>query len=184
MPNIILKVGDVLGFSGSGFISDFINCVTFGIPRKGLSHVAIVAPWKGDLILFESTTLDTEPCLITGKHTRGVQAHPLTAYEGYDGRVYLYPVITSVKEAALEKFVSETIGRPYDTFGAFRSGGLGLRASLAAMDLRTLFCSELVAASLSVSSGWRCGNASSLNPNHMAHDAIRDNVLGNPVRLK
>ena len=42
-----LQDGDIVGFSGKGIVSDAINIGTYGIPRSGLSHVGIIATYRG-----------------------------------------------------------------------------------------------------------------------------------------
>jgi len=39
---LTVRPGDLIGFSGESFISDFINVVTYGVPRWGISHVGIM----------------------------------------------------------------------------------------------------------------------------------------------
>ena len=99
------------------------------MPFVGLSHVGIVAPYLGQLVLFESTSLYPRPCLVRGVQTRGVQAHML--YERvrcYRGAVWHYPIIPplEVDEArALTLSCTLNLGTDYDAIGAFRSRGIG-----------------------------------------------------------
>ena len=73
----ILRAGDLIGFSDPGPIGTAINLATWGIPGWGLSHVAILAdhPDYDRPLLFESTTLDDQPCAILGRCIHGTQAH-------------------------------------------------------------------------------------------------------------
>src|SRR5690349_10220807 len=74
-PATTIKPGDILGFSGYHPASIAINLVTYGIPFWHLSHVGIVGEHCGELVLFESCITDPDPCVITGKHFSGTQAH-------------------------------------------------------------------------------------------------------------
>jgi hypothetical protein len=183
--------GDVIGFSGRGLVSDLINVATYGCPRVGLSHVAIVAEYRGQLVLFESTTLDDEPCLITGRRIHGVQAHPLVRrIKGYAGAAYHYPLcraLTTDQSKKLTEFLVSMIGRPYDDIGAFRSGGEGfsyIESWLRPANLNSIFCSELVAAAHKYVGAWHPRNESSYNPNRLVRTELRDGVLRVPWRLE
>jgi hypothetical protein len=61
------QIGSVVAFAGKGIVSAIIDLATFQLPDVGISHVGILAEYKGDVILFESTTLNDQPCLIQGK---------------------------------------------------------------------------------------------------------------------
>jgi hypothetical protein len=89
-----IKPGDIIGFSGTGFVSGVINLGTFALPRCGLSHVGIVSEYEGELLLFESTFMaaDNVPCVIAGQPVRGVQAHTLESAVSRKGAVWHYPV--------------------------------------------------------------------------------------------
>lgn len=148
-----MKHGDIVGFSGACLSSDLINLATYGIPRWSLSHVGIVGEYQGRPVLFESTTLDDDPCVITGKHTRGVQAHWLyERIEKYNGKVWHYPLVRSLfphEKNRLAKFLIWYIGAPYYDIGAFRAGGIGwsfIESRLHEPSLASLFCSEYCAA--------------------------------------
>src|SRR5689334_3757390 len=93
------RCGDVIGFSGRDVISRAIKLATvppwywFSAHWKCVSHVGICVHYKDMIVLVESTTLDDEPCLITGKKIKGVQAHTprerIAYYPGYAFRMRL-----------------------------------------------------------------------------------------------
>ncbi len=94
-PAPIFAPGDLLFFSGRGFISAVIKAFTcwpwdwFRPSWRCVSHVGICAAYNGELYLFESTTLCDQPCAITGKKRAGVQAHkPEDRIASYDGHVF------------------------------------------------------------------------------------------------
>jgi hypothetical protein len=73
-----VKAGDVIGFSGNGFVSAIVNLATFGLPCWGISHVGVMAHADdGRLLLFESTSLENCPCEIYNEDFSGTQAHTL-----------------------------------------------------------------------------------------------------------
>jgi len=184
--------GDLIGFSGESFISDFINVVTYGIPRWGISHVGIMgeAP-DGRLLLFESTTLDGLPCEITKGHFNGTQAHSLDAVvKAYQGKVWHYPLCRTLYEnerQRLTQFLMETIHTPYDEMGAFRSAGVGLswvESLFREEDLTTIFCSEWCCAAHTEIGIFRTDNVSRWNPNRFVRTERRQGILLKPRRLK
>jgi len=184
--------GDLIGFSGESFISDFINVVTYGIPRWGISHVGIMgeAP-DGRLLLFESTTLDGLPCEITKGHFNGTQAHSLDAVvKAYQGKVWHYPLCRTLYEnerQRLTQFLMETIHTPYDEMGAFRSAGIGLsrvESLFREEDLTTIFCSEWCCAAHTEIGIFRTDNVSRWNPNRFVRTERRQGILLKPRRLK
>ena len=187
-----IKAGDVIGFSGDSWISDFINIVTCGLPRYGLSHVGIMGEAKdGRLLLFESTTLDGLPCEIAGQPFNGTQAHCLdTVIQAYRGKVWHYPLYRPLYETEgqrLTQFLMETIHTPYDELGAMRSAGVGLswiESLFREEDLHKIFCSEWVAAAYSVVGLHATTNASRWNPNRLIRSLKRHDLLIRARRLK
>jgi len=187
-----IQPGDIIGFSGESFISDFINVVTYGVPRWGISHVGIMgeAP-DGRLLLFESTTLDGLPCEITGVHFNGTQAHSLDAVtKQYRGKVWHYPLCRTLyrnERERLTQFLMETIHIPYDEMGAFRSGGVGLswiESLFREEDLTTIFCSEWCCAAHAAIGIFRTDNVSRWNPNRFLRTERRQGILRKPRRSK
>lgn len=197
MPPVTLRSksfepGDIIGFSGANYISDFINVVTYGIPRWSLSHIGIVGDYKDGLVLFESTTLDPDPCLIQGKQVDGAQAHCLDSrIARYDGRVWHYPLYRSLYPAErqrLTEFLTSTVGMPYDKVGAFRAGGIGfswLESKLHPVtSLNALFCSEWCAAAHTEVGLFRTDNIGGWSPNYFVRAERRQRILLPPVRMK
>jgi len=187
-----IRPGDIIGFSGQCFISDFINVATYGIPRWGISHVGVMgeAP-DGRLLLFESTTLDGLPCEITGERFDGTQAHLLDAVvEAYRGKIWRYPLYRSLYEnerRRLTRFLMGTIHTPYDEMGAFRSGGAGLswiESLFREQDLGKIFCSEWCCAAHTAVGIFRTDNVSRWNPNRFVRTERRQGILLKPRRLK
>lgn len=189
------RPGDLLGFSGADLLSDAINLATLGWPRWGLSHVGIVTDyWDYGICLAESTTLAHRPCLAARKRVSGAQCHPIKQrVEEYKGRVWHY----RLREPLDGELVVEldewfdgllTAKCPYDYAGAVRS-----RCTPYAMihrwkhgkeDLRSLFCSELVAAAWKTIGVFDTDNASGWNPNALVREAMRQRVVESPIRLK
>jgi len=183
--------GDVIGFSGKGLVSDAINLVTLGIPRWGLSHVGIVAIYKGNLVIFESTTLDDEACYITGKQCAGVQAHELFhRVDLYDGRVSHYPLnrpLIGLESVRLTCFLMSFLGKSYDTIGAVRSGGVAfsyVESWLRPSNMESIFCSELVASAHKHLGRFCPRNEISYNPNKLIRAERREGVLKTCTRLR
>ena len=189
---LTVQPGDMIGFSGDGWISDFINLATYGIPRWGISHMGIMGEaTDGRLLLFESTTLDGLPCEITGECFNGTQAHMLDAVvKAYQGKVWHYPLYRSLYEnerQRLTQFLMGTIHTPYDEMGAFRSGGVGLswiESLFREQNLTKIFCSEWAAAALACVGLWATDNVSRWNPNRLTRRLRSAGVICKPRRLK
>lgn len=188
---MIYNPGDILGFSGRGFVSDTINVLTYGIPRWSISHVAIIGDYEGRLLLFESTTLDGEPCAILRTPIHGVQSHEIEPRVAmYNGRVWHYPLVYRLvdwQSELLTNFLMSVLGVSYDELGAFRSGGFGfsfIESKLRPANLHSIFCSELVAASHSKINVFKTDNVSRWNPNLLLRRERRRQILRAPIRLK
>jgi len=188
----VVKPGDIVAFSGCSWISAAVNIGTWGIPLLGLSHVGIIAhDDKGRLLIFESTSLEDLPCVISEENFTGTQAHWLEdILRVYKGRAYHYPLYRPLypnEDERLTQFLMETIHTPYDMMGAFRAAGVGLswfESLLRPQDLSTIFCSEWVASALSVIGVYPTSNASRWNPNHLIRHLRWNGVLCKPRRLK
>lgn len=185
------KAGDILGFSGYNGVSYFINAVTYGIPGFSVSHVGILGEYNGELLLFESTTLDDFPCIIQGKPFRGAQAVRLSDRLGsYGGKVWHYPLYRTLyaeENKRLSEYLISKIGTPYDSIGAFRSGGLGfswLESKLREPDLSALFCSEWVASAHREIGILQTDNESKWNPNSLVRYERRKGLLLKPRRVR
>jgi len=188
----VMKPGDVIGFSGRGWVSAAINIGTYGFPFCGISHIGVMAhDPEGRLLLFESTSLENLPCVISGEDFTGTQAHYLDdILEAYFGRVYHYPLYRPLypnENTRLTRFLMETIHTPYDLMGAFRATGVGIswiESWFREQDLNTIFCSEWIASALSVIGIFPTSNASRWNPNRLVRHLRWNDVLFKSRRLK
>ena len=189
------KAGDVVGFSGNGQLSVWINLATAGIPWWSLSHAALIAPHPttDELVLYESTTLYDGPCLVQGKKVAGVQAHDVEKRAAdYDGKVWLYSLaapLTPEEYAGLRDAATSYLGTRYDRSGAFqaRQAGFGWLERLCIRrpeDLSSLFCSEFVAACLKSIGRFEVENVSIFNPNRLGRELLSREIVTKPVRLK
>lgn len=151
-----LHTGDIILFSGKGFISDSIRLFTF----SKWSHVGMVLrqPEYNFVLLWESTTLSNLKDIEDGKAKRGVQLVNLRERLGtYDGEVAIRPLQNiniddnpRLKQALID-FKVEVHNRPFekywfDRFEFLKStlDGLG-KFTENHEDLSSIFCSELVA---------------------------------------
>ncbi len=183
--------GDIIGFSGEGWMSTGIILATYGLPYMSLSHVGIMGEHDGRLLLFESTTLTAEPCEITGKHNSGTQAHSLDyKLASYRGKMWHYPLYRALYEhesKRLTAFLESTLDLPYDTIGAIRAGGetfSWIESRLRKQDLHSLFCSEWCAAAHSTIGLFPTDNVSRWNPNRLTRTERYEGILQTPRRIK
>lgn len=179
LPRIpLLAAGGLVLFSGSSQTSWGIRLGTC----SKFSHVGIIAEvGRNDLLvasrrntmilesdalkwpksswpfLFESTTLVDEPCEVTGRTIKGVQAHTLgVRLRGYAGRAwYLKPTdrwqLTGSESCQLTALLLDKIGVAYDPEGAVLAGTIFSKRwwmTRRAADRSTLFCVEYVADAL------------------------------------
>jgi hypothetical protein len=186
-----VQPGDIIGFSGEGWVSIFINCVTYGIPLWSISHVGIVGEHDGKLLVFESTTTNDVPCEVTGKCIAGSQAHNLQHHiDHYKGRLWHYPLSRSLYHHELKRlktFLHKTVGLSYDNIGAFRAGGVGfswLESQLLEADLHSLFCSEWCAAAHAEIGVFATDNVARWSPNLLTRTERRMGILKKPRRIK
>lgn len=188
------RPGDLVGFSGAHLLADLINIGSLGLPRRGLSHVAIVAEHTAGLALYESTTTVSLPCLIADEPVDGVQCHSIAERViGYRGRVWHYPIRRplSLRESLdISVDLAQTCRcrRPYDYMGAFDSRstliGLAVRAKFGRENLDRLFCSELVANAWRRARILRTANASRWTPNALARYAVRHGLTEKPIEWR
>lgn len=187
------KPGDVFACFGADRVSRIISAGTFrpfaprGL-RLGPSHVAMCCNWRNSPVWVESTTFATSPCLVRGEVVAGCQAHPigqrLADYLVAGGRVDLYRLVaidrfTDEESARLADilvngFVNRGIG--YDYGGALISGTRVLkRLSLGRLaGLESVFCSELLAATLMRLCRLNRKNATRYNPGALVRRLVRD----------
>ncbi|MFA5378854.1 MAG: hypothetical protein WC455_24085 [Dehalococcoidia bacterium] len=195
-----LKDGGILGFSGSHYQSDFINLVTYGIPRYSLSHVGILARKnkRSKWLVFEANEDVPWQCAVTHRKHDGVQAHSLDLLlERYPGKMWLY----RLNEEYIYKYVGwqgafgislyyslvKELGTPYDWMGAKRAGGFfhsAIHALLYKQDTSSLFCSELVAMILNEYGILDTNNVSKWSPNRLMRHLVRKHIYDKAVRLK
>ena len=184
------QIGDLIGFSGSDWLSAGINLTTYGVPGWSLSHVGIVGEYRDEVVLFESTTLSELPCLVQGKVVSGAQVHPIEdRLAGYTGRVWHYPLYRSLykhERLRLNEFLCSRVGTPYDAIGAFRSAGVGyswIESWLQPADLSSLFCSEWCAAAHAATGIFANAHVSRWNPNRFVRAERRAGILRRRIRL-
>jgi hypothetical protein len=185
------QAADLIGFSGYNPGSAAINLVTVGVPFWSLSHVAIVGQYRGRKVLFESTTLNDQPCLITGRRIKGVQCHDIASrVADYRGAVWHYPLTRPLFEhelVRLQEFLNSKVGLPYNDIGAVRVGGIILpliENYLSEESRSSLFCSELCAAAYNRIGIFPTAYCGRWSPNHLARQMSRYGLFHKPVRLK
>lgn len=129
----MMKVGDLIAFSGNGIISKAISFFT----RCPVSHVAAVDRPGERVEIIESTTLN-------GK--QGVQRGYLSErIESYDGSIWWLPLRHNPEPDHFISAMAECEGRKYD-FGLIRHFALdSLKLFAQREDISKLICSELIA---------------------------------------
>lgn len=186
-----LKPGDIIGFSGSRWWNHAINLATFGLPLRGLSHVAIMSTSADEPLLFESTAHCDLPCYFSEERVSGFQAHlPFDRIQNATGAVWHYPLkhkLRPLERARLFSFLMKQLGKDYDYSGASKTGGIlsSLVMSLFNQEcLESLFCSELCAAAHAHIGRLKTENASRWSPNHLVRVERLMGILDKPVRLQ
>lgn len=180
--------GDIVAFSGPGFVSGVIKLVTLG----SVSHVGIVCDYHGQLVLVESTTLaaGSEPCLVQMKPVKGVQVHPIEDVEKRPGKIWRYPIAQSLtldERRRLYTFLFSQLGKTYDMAGALSSGPRLLRWAswlFKEESLNSVFCSELVSAAYNRLCLFDIRTASVYNPNNMLRRMLHRRCVLPPERIK
>jgi len=183
--------GDILGCSGNSWQSAAIATLTYGLPWYSLSHVMILAPYQGQLAIYESTMGCSMPCLAAGCAISGVQVHPLRErIENYDGKVWHYPLasyLNAAESQKLEAYLTAQLGKAYDELGAFEAGGLLWslwNAKRHPAYQTSMFCSKLCAAAHAEIGRFNTRNINQWSPNHFVRTERREKVLLIPGRLK
>lgn len=189
--NDLLQPGDLIACAGNGFESDFINVVTYGIPRWSASHVMTVGDHDGKKLLFESSTGVPAPCAVRKRIIDGTQAHEIDSrINGYDGKIWVYKLrihLRAWERKAYGRFLVSNLGKPYDTPGAFRAGGGAwswFESHLHSSCLASLFCSEYVASALHHIERFDTDHLSKWSPNALIRECIRRGMFLKPIRLK
>ncbi len=188
----VFRPGDVLGFSNRGCTGIVINLTTWGIPRWGLSHVALVGrhPDTGEPVLWESLALIDRPCLIQKKVTTGLQVQPIRErVERYNGRVWHYRLtnrLTEDEQDQLAEYCQRFLGTNYDHVAAFRARGLTCleRWVFRPEDLKAMYCGEWMITAHRYVNRIQGVNASRMNPNRGVRIELKMNVLQQPTRLR
>lgn len=146
-----IKTGDIVLFSGRGFISWGIEKFT----KSPWSHIGMVIKddvW--DIVhLWESTTLANVDDADAGKCVSGCMTTNLSSRVlDFKGKVVLRPILVPFTDAdisLLAQMRKTFIGKPYE-----KNKLVLLRAALGwighSEDLTSIFCSELVAEALQV----------------------------------
>lgn len=197
MPDDV-KAGDLVAVSGRGPVSWGIQLGTLSVPNipplgrlGGISHVGVVVPVFGELLVYESTSFDRPQCVRTGRTApKGVQAHYLSTLLEAGGKVWHYPLRRELyfhEEDRLLAAVEECLGRDYDFFGAGKSwGGLvrwTIRRLISHENAAELFCSELVAHAWTQVGLLHTRNTESWNPNRLCRAAVRRGICDRPELL-
>ena len=166
---VILGPMDLVCFAGRGFYSTAIRASAIYDSLKSLSprswancysHVGLVGPCEDSL--FESTTLNTEPCSIMGEKVRGVSLVSLAdRINNFRGSVTVYRLripLDLFEESKYNELVRLLVGRPYEKnpgalLNAFaldyaRFVSKRYRSHYKAKNAETIFCSELVGLAL------------------------------------
>jgi len=200
-----MKPGDIIGFSGAGWISSGINVVTYGLPWWSISHVGIIGEdvthprtdvalykeFELPLLLFESTEFpNQEPCEITREPICGTQAHDCRwVVNQYKGAAWHYKLTRELyphERARLSRYLNATCGTPYDVLGAMRSGGMlfaWAEALFRTQNANKLFCSEWVAAAAQNVGILQTSSFSGWSPNYLVRYLRRMGWLHKPERL-
>jgi hypothetical protein len=199
--SVDIKPGDMIGVSGRGSMSNLIQVGCLSLPNvgplgrwglAGLSHVAIVAPVFGEMIVYESTSFNRPPCLRTGRENpTGVQAHRLTDILDGGGDVFHYPLRRPLyvdEEDRLLNVLESCLGRGYDFVGAGRAGGGRImrciqRWTYKHENMNHIFCNELVAYCWAQIGIMQCRNAGAGNPTSLARHAVRRGICTHPTLI-
>ena len=195
-----MKPGDIIGFSGAGWISGGINFVTYGLPFRSISHVGMIGEdfkngagnSEKNLLLFESTEFPNgEPCAVTGEPIRGTQAHDCRwVANQYKGHAWHYKLTRDLyphERVRLSRYLIETCGTQYDALGAMRAGGMlfaWAEALFRTQNANKLFCSEWVAAAYQDIGVLQTSSFSGWSPNYLVRYLRRKGWLHKPERLE
>jgi len=98
-------------------------------------HIERTARWlgSGKWLVFESTSLNRDPCCLAGWKIKGVQAHPInTVVCTYPGKLDVVPIsrhnwLTEEDSDRLAMSCLSGLGKPYDTSGAAVAGTFFLK---------------------------------------------------------
>lgn len=203
------RTGDVLAFGGASGISTWIKIATL----SRISHVGVIGwtptcvlreqqrnnsritvdvdKWESQHLLYESTTLNTVPCVLTGKTIEGVQAHtPDDVIDRYDGKVWLYRVnleesFTQEQVTNFTSYLLRLIGNQYD----LESGVISVTRILKRwlyepQNLHYAFCSEVAAGAFRYVGKYPYQNVSKINPKVFVDTLVELGVITLREQLK
>lgn len=175
------KAGDLLFFSGRGWLAAGLKFASADWLWAGFSHVGLIVEfWKiadstaihpsRRLLVVEATTLDRKPCEITGA-TSGCRARSIQPrIDSYDGRVYYFPLRTELLQNRcddLEMAARGQLGRKYGYLDLLRCRAYR-RIKLLPGSRRALHCSESSGDILKQTGIIECDDVSALSPNSLA----------------
>lgn len=203
--------GDVLAFSGRGRMSRLIRWATC----SRYTHVAVVAyvdksdlgyvppdvplllmeEWQPRPILFESTTLASDPCIFAGRPIAGAQAHEIDRrLAEYPGAVWLlrrksHWTLDRRGSVWLARRLLSTIGRPYDEPGAALSATRLLKrwcCRWRAADRGSLYCVEQAAWALEPTLGPLAAafQPGQMRPCDLVRLLVERGIYDEPERIK
>lgn len=136
--------GDVLGFSGRHFDSWCIRIRDL----SRWSHVAILAPYEGELVIWESVSKPTVPCVVCGELHAGVHAVPIDhGIQSYGGRIWVSRIKDPLDQCSAERlgiWLTKQHGKPYDHLQVLISVLPVMWLWGSGYDDRGWFCAELV----------------------------------------
>lgn len=207
-----LAPGDVLVYSGTGWLACAVNLFTFGpshvavlaeVDRISLEARRIALPLsllfervlrnRPLRLVFESTTQADFPCAIQGQRVDGVQAHTPSELPLYPGRVWRLPLLQPLNETesiALTGGLLNDLGRPYDYGAAGLSATRWLKRMFwwRTMDRQEQYCVELVGSklleALRARLNGRTWNAGALTPRQFVRVLLDTGLYGEPERIK
>jgi len=169
-----------IGWTPRWQLETLVRAGALHIPAERLEH------WQDRHLLYESTTLNDQPCVIRGRQLPGVQAQePAERIAAYDGRVWLYRLtppwrsdFTAERSTRLTGHLLARIGQQYDGRGAVLSGTRVIKHLWAwrRVDRSSLFCSEYLAAVLQHVGLFPISNASKITPAALIRQLVEAEV--------
>ena len=195
-----IRPGGIIGVSGKCAMSRAIQLGTYSLPNigplgrwgwAGTSHVGIIAPVFGEMLVYESTSFSRTPCVRTGRESPvGVQAHTVSDIVEADGDVRYYPLQRELFDHEVDRlleFLESCLGQGYDTVSAGKTAGGVVSYFISKMFSKdrpeVMFCSELDAAALQAIGVLQTKNPAAWNPNFLLRFLHRKGVIGKGIRL-
>lgn len=195
-----VKPGGIIGVSGKCALSRAIQIGTLSLPNigplgrwgwAGTSHVGIVCPVYGEMLVYESTSLSRVPCVRTAREGPvGVQAHFIGDIVEAGGDVRYYPLQRELyihEVDRLLEFLESCLGHGYDAVGARKTAGGFVSYSISKMFGKDppgiMFCSELNAAALQAVGVLQTRNPAAWNPNFLIRFLYKKGIIGKGILL-